>query len=111
MYKEAIKVLLVDDHPLVLESLSSLLEADFTSANLAQADLSRTNLRSTRFYGANLREADLSGAIMDGADLLQANLSGATWVDGRTVCAEGSIGQCHPSGTPAPAGPAAKVEG
>jgi len=30
MYKEAVKVLLVDDHPLVLESLSSLLEPDFT---------------------------------------------------------------------------------
>ena len=90
---------------------ADLVQADFTSANLSQADLSRTNLRSARFYGANLREADLSGAIMDGADFLQANLSGATWVDGRTICAEGSIGQCHPSASPAPASSDAKVEG
>ena len=30
-------------------------------------------------------------------DLLRADLSGATWIDGRTICAEGSIGQCNPS--------------
>jgi DNA-binding NarL/FixJ family response regulator len=36
LYKEAIKVLLVDDHPLVLESLSSLLEADFTIVGKVQ---------------------------------------------------------------------------
>jgi hypothetical protein len=26
---------------------------------------------------------------------LKAVLAGATWIDGKTVCAENSIGQCH----------------
>ena len=31
---------------------------------------------------------------MRGADLHYADLSGATWVDGKKICAEGSIGRC-----------------
>ena len=30
-------------------------------------------------------------------DLHRAVLAGATWIDGKTVCAESSIGQCHPA--------------
>jgi uncharacterized protein YjbI with pentapeptide repeats len=37
----------------------------------------------------------LSGAQLKGADLLEADLSGATWIDGKRVCADGSIGRCH----------------
>ena len=48
-----------------------------------------------RLFRATLRNADLTDARMTGADLLKADLSGATWTDGRTVCAEGSIGQCN----------------
>ena len=50
-----------------------------------------------------LRGVDLSQANLTGADLLRANLSGAIWTDGTTICAEGSIGRCHPTGQPAPA--------
>ena len=30
-------------------------------------------------------------------DLLRAVLAGATWIDGKTICAENSVGQCHPT--------------
>lgn len=72
-----------------------LTESDFTKANLQDASLANADLRRTRFFRANLRGADLSNARLTGADFLNADLSGATWVDGKTVCAEGSIGQCR----------------
>ncbi|MEE9195513.1 MAG: pentapeptide repeat-containing protein, partial [Alphaproteobacteria bacterium] len=48
-----------------------------------------------KFFGTNLRGADFTGAKMRGADFFTADLSGATWTNGKTVCAEGSIGQCN----------------
>ena len=71
-----------------------LTESDFTKANLQDASLAQTDLRRTRFFRANLRGADLTSARLTGADFLNADLSGVTWIDGKTVCAEGSIGQC-----------------
>ena len=53
------------------------------------------DLRRARFFDAILREADLTGARLPGADLTRADLSGATWVDGKRVCAEGSLGRCN----------------
>lgn len=70
-------------------------EADFTKADLAGASLKEADLRRTKFFRANLRGADLTGAKTGGADLLNADLSGARWVDGKRVCAEGSLGQCN----------------
>lgn len=75
---------------------ADLFNADFTRANLSGADLSGTQLRRTRFFGANLRGANLSGALLEQADFLRADLSGARWVDGHTICAEGSESQCRP---------------
>jgi uncharacterized protein YjbI with pentapeptide repeats len=71
-----------------------LTESDFTKADLHGASFARADLRRTRLFRANLRGANFFGARMTGADFLKADLSGATWVDGKTVCAEGSIGQC-----------------
>jgi Pentapeptide repeats (8 copies) len=49
-----------------------------------------------KLFRTNLRGADLTGARIDGADFLKAELGGATWTDGTTICAETSVGQCHP---------------
>lgn len=68
--------------------------ADFTRADLTGASFEGASLRRARFFHADLTNADLSGATLDGVDFLHANLSGATWTDGETVCAEGSIGRC-----------------
>ena len=72
-----------------------LTEADFTKADLTGASFRGADLRRARLFRAKLRGADLSGARMTGADLLNADLSGATWIDGKTICAEGSNGQCN----------------
>ncbi len=69
--------------------------ADFTRADLTGAQFREADLRRARLFRANLKGANLTGARLDGADLLNADLSGATWVDGTTVCAEGSIGTCR----------------
>ncbi len=71
-----------------------LTEADLTKADLTGASLRKTDLRRAKLFRAILREADLSGARLGGADLLKADLSGALWTDGKTICAEDSIGQC-----------------
>lgn len=71
-----------------------LTESDFTKANLQGASFVRADLRRTRLFRANLRGANFTGARLTAADFLKADLSGATWIDGKTVCAEGSIGQC-----------------
>ncbi len=72
-----------------------LIGTDFTTAELAGATFREADLRRARFFRANLRGADFSGAILGGTDFLKADLSGATWIDGKTVCPEGSIGQCN----------------
>jgi uncharacterized protein YjbI with pentapeptide repeats len=74
---------------------ATLTEVDFTKANLAGASFKNADLRRARFFRANLRGADLSGARVDGADLLNADLSGVRWVDGITICKEGSEGTCN----------------
>lgn len=70
-------------------------DADFTKADLEGASLKEADLRRAKFFRANLRGADLSGAKTQGADFLNADLSGARWVDGKRICAEGSLGQCN----------------
>ncbi|KIL99163.1 Pentapeptide repeat family protein [Paramagnetospirillum magnetotacticum MS-1] len=70
-------------------------DADFTKADLGGASLVRADLRRARFFHASLRGADLTGAKTLGAELLNADLSGARWTDGKTICAEGSLGQCN----------------
>ncbi|MFQ5534245.1 MAG: pentapeptide repeat-containing protein [Sphingomonadales bacterium] len=73
---------------------ANLTEADFTRADLTGASFKNADLRRSRLFRANLRRADFTGARIDGADLLNADLSGATWIDGTSVCAEGSVSQC-----------------
>ena len=72
-----------------------LIGADFTTSELAGASFKGADLRRARFFRANLRGVDLTGASLDGTDFLKADLSGATWVDGKTICPEVSIGQCN----------------
>ena len=74
---------------------ANLARADLTSADLTGASLRDADLRAAKLYQTILRDVDLTGARLDGADLLRADLSGARWIDGKSVCAEGSIGRCH----------------
>jgi len=75
---------------------ANLVQADFTNADLTGASLKNADLTRARLFRANFTGADLTGARLDGTDLLKAEFSGATWIDGRTICAEGSVGQCNP---------------
>jgi uncharacterized protein YjbI with pentapeptide repeats len=75
---------------------ANMVQVDLTNAELKGASLRNADLTRARLFRADLSGADLTGARIDGTDLLKANLSGATWIDGVTICAEGSIGQCNP---------------
>lgn len=74
---------------------ADLKESDFTSADMTGADLRNADLSDARFYKTVLRDADLTGARLNDADILRADFSGALWTDGKTRCAEGSIGLCR----------------
>ncbi len=74
---------------------AKLSEADFTKADLTGASLVGADLRRVQLFQANLRDANLTDARLRGADLTEADLSGTTWIDGKRVCAEGSIGRCN----------------
>ncbi|MEM8800487.1 MAG: pentapeptide repeat-containing protein [Pseudomonadota bacterium] len=69
-------------------------ESDFTKAELQNANFEGTDLRRTRFFRANLRGANLTAARIEDADFYLADLSGVIWLDGKRVCAEGSISFC-----------------
>jgi uncharacterized protein YjbI with pentapeptide repeats len=75
---------------------ANMVQADLTNAELQGASLHHTDLTRARLFRADLSGADLTGARIEGTDLLHANLSGATWIDGVTICSEGSLGQCNP---------------
>ena len=79
----------------VIFDRARLVGADFTNSELSRSSFKGADLRRARFFRANMKGADLSNAILDNTDFLKANLSGATWIDGKTVCSEGSIGQCN----------------
>ena len=74
---------------------AALSQADFTKADLTGASFKEADLRNARLYRAILKGADMTGARLEGADITRADLSGATWTDGKTVCAEGSVGRCN----------------
>lgn len=76
---------------------ANLVRADLTKADLKGASLKGANLTWARMFRADLSGADLTDARLENTDLLQAILDGATWIDGKTVCAEGSIGRCRRS--------------
>ena len=73
-----------------------LVRADLTKADLSGASLRQADLTNARLFRADLSKADLTGAELADADLLKAVFAGATWIDGKTVCAESSVGQCNP---------------
>lgn len=75
---------------------ANMVQADLTKAQLVGASLRNANLTRARLFRADLSQADLTGARLQDTDLLHADLSGATWIDGKTVCAQGSVGQCNP---------------
>lgn len=72
-----------------------LIEADFTRAVMTGASLRDADLRNAKLNGADLVGADLTGARLSGSDFRHADVSGATWIDGKTICGENSLGQCN----------------
>jgi uncharacterized protein YjbI with pentapeptide repeats len=81
-------------------SATNLLKANLSGANLSGAKLAGVTLFEVNLSGANLSGANLSGADLSGVNFSGANLSGAIfsnaiWVDGRRICAAGSIGTCQ----------------
>lgn len=88
---------------------ANLVRADLTKADLKGASLKGANLTWARMFRADLSGADLTDARLDNTDLLQAVLDGATWTDGKTICAEGSIGRCLRSRTTETPSPAPEV--
>lgn len=76
---------------------ANLAKADLTKADLTSASLKGTDLTQARLFRADLSGADLTDARLNGADMLQATFDGATWIDGVTICAAGSIGRCQRS--------------
>lgn len=76
---------------------TNLVKADLTKADLTGASLKGVNLTQARLFRADLSGADLTDARLDGTDMLQTKFDGATWTDGTTICAEGSIGRCQRS--------------
>lgn len=73
---------------------ANLVRADFTKVDLKDASLRGADLTDARLFRADLSGADLTDARLANTDLLQAVLDGATWIDGETICAKGSIGRC-----------------
>lgn len=69
--------------------------ADFTEAKLEGASFRNADLADARLVSADLRGVDLTGAKLRDANFYRADLSGATWVDGKRVCAEGSVSFCR----------------
>jgi len=76
---------------------ANLVRADLTNADLAGASLAGADLNGARLFRADLSRADLTGARLANTDFLHAVLAGATWIDGKTICSEDSVGQCHRS--------------
>jgi Pentapeptide repeats (8 copies) len=76
---------------------ANLVRADLTKADLTDASLVGADLTNARLFRADLSRADLTGARLGETDLLHAVLAGATWTDGKTICSEDSVGQCHRS--------------
>ncbi len=78
---------------------ANLAHTDLSGANLSRADLSYAYPSAADLSNANLSDANLIGAYLfetnlSGANLSGANFSYAIWIDGRTICKEGSIGGC-----------------
>ncbi len=63
-------------------------------AIFSQQDLTGVDLTGANLQYAHFKNTTLTDAKLDGANLRGANFTGAVWVDGKTVCKKGSIGQC-----------------
>lgn len=76
---------------------ANLVKADLTTADLTGASLKGADLTQARLFRADLSGADLTDARLNDTDMLQTTFDGATWIDGVTICAEGSVDRCQPS--------------
>lgn len=72
-----------------------LIEADFTRAVLHGANFEGADLRFTKFVNSDLRGANFTNARFRRTDFRNARLDGVVWVDGRTICREGSVSRCR----------------
>lgn len=70
-------------------------EANYVNKHLVGTDFSGKNLQKALFVNAALSNANLTNADITNADFADANLAGATWIDGKKICAAGSVGSCN----------------
>lgn len=79
---------------------AKLKQANLIGANLRGADLTGVDLTDVKLYAADLSGARLNGATLTRANMAEAKIagtdfSGAKWIDGKKMCAPGSIGACR----------------
>ena len=73
---------------------SRLIEADFTRAVLHGANFEGADLRFAKFVNSDLRRANFTNARLHRTDFRNALLDGVIWIDGKTICRDGSVSRC-----------------
>ena len=78
-------------------AVDTVVNANFTGANLTGATLNYRNLTGATFTDANLTGAKFTDANLTGATFTDANISGVTWVG--ATCPDGTVLTTSPSDT------------
>ena len=72
------------------EYKAPLRDIKFVMTELLNSEQHYANLE-----GADLERSNLTGAKIKGTKFGAVRMSDATWIDGKTVCKGGSVGECR----------------